>query len=480
MKKAMRLIGWLVFLLLMFFSIATNPFANTSTGDSSFFSYIGRRWCEGYVPYRDYFDHKGPMIFFINMLGQLPGHYFFFLWLIECAFVVLSIYAIYKFVKKWFPNVENLAVQLPVAALVWSFLSSCYGNMNESYAFLFILLPLLSLLGNILRGSEVTKLESFLHGCAFMAIFLFRANMVIIAFVVAIYYIHEFILTKSWKNLLCRGLLTAVGMAVILVPFVAYFYCKDALYDMWYASILFNLKYAGQQWHWSWCFYPVFSILGLNVFMLFISQDDRMKKAMGYNLVFLFLTLLVLLKQPFYAHYFVIAVPGLILPLAAFYDRIQNRRRIIEWIFVFPSYGLIGLALLGANFDIGGYLNSLKRGERPTCILKYKEGSNFSDARELSSFIDDKNSVFVYGNQQHIYQYLGISGTFKYFGHTVGEAHVYDPSIRDAVRAHIEQQKDRYVIVCGDNEDMVFLPLIYEKYVVLKKCGQYVLLKRKL
>lgn len=479
MKKTVKALGWIGFVFLMFFSIATNPFANASSGDSAYFSYIGRRWCEGYVPYKDFFDHKGPMIFFINMLGQLPGHYFFFLWIIECAFVVLGIYAIYKFVKRWFPNVENLAVQLPVAALMWCFLSSCYGNMNESYAFLFILLTLLSLLGNILRNSEVTKLESFLYGCSFMAIFLFRANMVVIAFVVAIYYIHEFVLTKSWKNLLCRGLLTAVGMAVMLFPFVVYFYYKDALYDMWYASILFNLKYAGQQWHWSWCFYPVLSIWILNIIMMVKDCDKRKRKAMGYNLLFVTFTLLVLLKQPFYPHYFVVAVPGLILPLAALYEKVQNRRIIAECMFIIPSYGLIVLALLGANFDLGGYVSSLKRGESPADILKYKEGSNFSEARELLPFIKDKGSVFVYGHQSHIYQYLGVSGTFKYFGHTVGEAHVYDPNIRDSVRDHIEQQKDRYVIVCGDDEDMVFLPLIYEKYAPLKKAGRYFLLERK-
>ena len=71
MKKICQiahLLLWVLFLFLMLFSIATNPFANTSSGDSAIFSYVGLRWCEGFVPYRDYFDHKGPMIFLINML----------------------------------------------------------------------------------------------------------------------------------------------------------------------------------------------------------------------------------------------------------------------------------------------------------------------------------------------------------------------------------------------------------------------------
>ena len=34
--------------------------------DSSVFQYIGSSMLDGAVPYRDVFDHKGPLIYFIN------------------------------------------------------------------------------------------------------------------------------------------------------------------------------------------------------------------------------------------------------------------------------------------------------------------------------------------------------------------------------------------------------------------------------
>ena len=37
--------------------------------DSAIFQTIGKYWAEGSVPYRDLFDHKGPLIFFIDMVG---------------------------------------------------------------------------------------------------------------------------------------------------------------------------------------------------------------------------------------------------------------------------------------------------------------------------------------------------------------------------------------------------------------------------
>ena len=481
MKKASIIykLLWFIFFGLMLFSIATNPFANTSAGDSAAFSYIGRRWCEGFIPYRDYFDHKGPMIFFLNMLGQLPGHYYLFLWLIECVFALTGIFLIYKFVKRHFDNINPLVVELPVAALFWSFLSSCYGNMNESYAFVFITYVLLSLLAHIIMGIDVGREEAFLYGCAFMSIFLFRANMVVVAFVVAVFYIHNYIATRNWRAFLEAGILTFLGMAVILVPYVIYFYCKDALYDMWYASILFNLKYAGQKWHWTWCFYPVLVALALNIWLWVIEKEARYRKALAYNLIFCVLTALVLLKQPFYPHYFVVFVPGIVLPIAMVLKHLHDFQMVAYTMVMLPSYAVLVLALLGANLDLGGYMRHVRMGGNVADILEYKEGAQFSNAKPLLELIENRSSVFVYGPIGTLYQYLGCSGKFKYFAHTIGEAHIYDPEIKLALIRHVQESIDRYVISTeGDGEPDV-LDIINSNYTLLRKSNKYLLWERK-
>ena len=43
----------------------------SSFTDSSVFQYIGREILQGNIPYRDTFDHKGPLIYLINSLGLL-------------------------------------------------------------------------------------------------------------------------------------------------------------------------------------------------------------------------------------------------------------------------------------------------------------------------------------------------------------------------------------------------------------------------
>ena len=119
MNKSMRIIVWLSFIFLTLFSIATNPFANISFGDSAIFSYVGKRWAEGCVPYVDYFDHKGPLIFFIDCVGQyvFPNG-FLGIWLIECLFFILGIVLIQRFGAKCFKQGDVLPVELVAAGLI--------------------------------------------------------------------------------------------------------------------------------------------------------------------------------------------------------------------------------------------------------------------------------------------------------------------------------------------------------------------------
>ena len=76
---------WLIFLLLLaiavgftlVFSVSTSPlypkyYGATELidgGDSLQFQQIGKGWLEGKVPYRDMFDHKGPIIFLLICWG---------------------------------------------------------------------------------------------------------------------------------------------------------------------------------------------------------------------------------------------------------------------------------------------------------------------------------------------------------------------------------------------------------------------------
>ena len=76
MKRKVN-IKYFIYLLISIFMIlilskSTSPLYDGSyTIDSSVFQLIGKGILEGYIPYVDLFDHKGPILFFIQALGIL-------------------------------------------------------------------------------------------------------------------------------------------------------------------------------------------------------------------------------------------------------------------------------------------------------------------------------------------------------------------------------------------------------------------------
>lgn len=67
---------FLIFLILILIvGILSLPTKENIPGrDSGVFLYIGQQILDGSIPYRDIWDHKGPVIYYINAVGLFIGH----------------------------------------------------------------------------------------------------------------------------------------------------------------------------------------------------------------------------------------------------------------------------------------------------------------------------------------------------------------------------------------------------------------------
>lgn len=230
------------------------------SGDSAQFQLIGEEWLKGKVPYRDIFDHKGPVIFLINTLGYLI-YWRTGIMLIQVICLTITLFYIFRICSL----VSSRFTYGAIAALLsLIFLSRSYadGNSVQEYA-----LPFLSAstyyIVKFLIGPQHKKEHSpkraVLYGVSAAFCLLSQATSAIVigagVLVIGAYLTYH----KQWKNLLNNILFGCVGFIGLLLPFLVYFAINGCVGDFIYATLIFNMEYAknigswvrgatGEQW----------------------------------------------------------------------------------------------------------------------------------------------------------------------------------------------------------------------------------------
>ena len=123
-------------LFITIFSTSTSILGNVPSFDSSIFQIIGKGWTEGILPYTGLWDHKGPLIFFINAVGFWLCHSNAGIFIIQVVCLTITTYFTLSFYGRYFSDKQSFTYTLASLA----FLSICTegGNSLEEY-----ILPLL-------------------------------------------------------------------------------------------------------------------------------------------------------------------------------------------------------------------------------------------------------------------------------------------------------------------------------------------------
>lgn len=238
-----------------------NPLFDKPARDGGFFLYAGSQILSGKIPYLDFWDSKGPAIFYVNALGLAWGQGSRWgVWGLEFVFTFAWLFILYKIaLKKWGDGAAVFGIVLAALGLR---IVLGYGNYTEEYALLFNALALYFFFSDEDKGWKY-----FWIGVCFGISFSFRANnigglfAVLIAVVLAGFTssnsnhgdtgsrrFNGFFLGVSvsrwFKSFFARFLFVIVGFAVPPLLWALYFQTLGAAWDMIYASIIFNFSYA--------------------------------------------------------------------------------------------------------------------------------------------------------------------------------------------------------------------------------------------
>ena len=230
--------------ILMSFIATNNPFLIGNTYvDSSVFNYVARVILKGGMPYRDTFDHKGPLLYLIDALGQLI-HESLGLWFIELITLFLIFLLAYKIAKLvGCNNIRSLLVVLVCMVSMALYFEG--GNLVEEYACLFIMLQLYIFL-LFFMDKNISIFQLIISGFSFGAVCLLRINMISLWIVMCIGVLIKCIKDKKAQKLGRFIIWFLVGACIIILPIMMWLIAGDAFQPFIEDYFSFNFLYRSQ------------------------------------------------------------------------------------------------------------------------------------------------------------------------------------------------------------------------------------------
>ncbi len=208
--------------------------------DAGVFLYVGWRILDGDIPYQDVWDHKPPLIYYLDASvlflgrGTLWG-----VWLIEafclCAAASLG-FVLMRRAWGALPALFGSAAWL--LSLVFIFQ---YVNVTETYA-----LPLQFLALYLFQQSEargVYRWRGVVLGAVFAALFLLRQSLVGVPVAIVLYLAIVGIRRRQWRELFSVLGMLVLGWASIVSVCIAYFAAHHSLGSFWDAAFVYNFAY---------------------------------------------------------------------------------------------------------------------------------------------------------------------------------------------------------------------------------------------
>jgi len=191
--------------------------------DIEIFRYVGRLVSTGGVPYRDVFDHKPPLIFFLNALGTWG------LWAFNTILVLFTSLLFLRLGRRaglpW-PWIPPLLFNL----LIRNYMI-CFGvNMTRGYTAIFLLLFFCLLLDSDRRY------KYYWLGLLTAATFFMQQDGIIVLIPFGLYAL------LSTRRLTEIGLALA-GILTITAPLLIYFAAHKALAPLWQDAFQFNFHW---------------------------------------------------------------------------------------------------------------------------------------------------------------------------------------------------------------------------------------------
>lgn len=229
---------------MLIFAYNNTPLGAAIGSDNAMYLTMGTALARGSAPYTEIFDHKGPLLFLLQMLPQaVSGGYSLTAVFIQETLVLFACLMMMRAIAKEL-DVCPWAAQLVYMAMTCAFMDG--GNLTEEYANL----PAICAIYLSIRcfGREEPEDKLFLPamgmGVCAMAAFMLRANNALpIAALVLVLAVGLLTARRYVQLGQCAGGFVT-GLLAVMIPIMLWLAAKGALHEAWYGAIIHNMMYA--------------------------------------------------------------------------------------------------------------------------------------------------------------------------------------------------------------------------------------------
>lgn len=424
------------------FSYSTSPMYQQLESDQAIFVLIGRGMVEGYLPYKDLLENKGPLFFLLQAIPQLflegtIGIYILQSLLLTIESCLLDIMAdMYKFSFKA-SQILKLFLFLPLLIIYTR------GDKAEEYDLFFSIVCLFLFLKLIMTdGSEnhrrILK-YSFLYGLFIGAVIFIKMNDAAAPLTIfAFSFLYSMVkLRKLNKNIILYGAacigLTLLGFGAAFFGSCIYYFKNNIFSDMIYGYIVlnFSMVYEGgiytsflNRFEMLFSCYGLFSMIPIFIIMFYFIVSKNKKNV---YMALAFLVISIAAAGMTYTHttgFLPHLIPAVIIWIMAgicILDQFNSERELARGgLFLIFFYCFIylcsGLSSVSSLINTNMIWKQALETETDT-LINYIPENDYD-----SVFILEKASSWYYKNHIYpAYRYLNLENFIRHMGNKVAE-----------------------------------------------------------
>jgi len=460
-----------------------NPFGlKDIDADTSVFLTIAQGITRGQVPFRDFYDNKGPLLYLLSAPGFALGR-FTGVWITELIFMCISVFFAYKTALFFGSRAFALTGAVLSFIIFQSFFYEVAGA--EEYSLPFMMISLYIFTKYYFTQKNISSLEIIILGFCFAASVLIRINMFSLWLGFCAVIFIEMIIKRRFLELLKYILLFCTGILIITIPIILYLKVNNALTDYIQQNFItgssrgftcFSIKDFVKSFltiiNKNLCFSPL--LAGF----IWIIKDFAGKKRgyyIGYSLAFVLTVIFHAVIRTNYDHYNMTLTPFLV-PALTFFSKeiykyfldIKNKKLCFSLFFciLFSAPIITGLYSLYNSFFIQSRNNLILTG------------------KIIDEQTTEGDKIIFLGFPCRIYLFTQRDTASKYIYQTTGVN--YEPNAQNEFMMDLYKNKPAIIIVENKEGRYDYLPewyapiydMIENEYQMITDKNGYFLFKR--